>query len=127
MRTMRARPSVWARAAPIVLSALVLAGCAKFYWTRADTTPAQFVVDDHACARQAVGASETIGPAIHRACLKAAGYARDKYYLTPPDDFGARPMSESAERAAADSPRARQSRAALSRFSPGSTSSGSSG
>jgi len=69
---------------------LLLAGCAGYYWTRADTTDEQFYKDSHECAietrpSRSSGVAKIIVDAddFYRACLYARGYRRDKY-VSPP-------------------------------------------
>ncbi len=75
---------------PIALVlALLSTGCAKFYWTRANTTEEQFNRDSHECAKDSSPGPGTtvkeykINSQLYRACLTARGYLRDKYLISP--------------------------------------------
>jgi hypothetical protein len=64
-----------------------LGGCAHYYWTKPDTTAAQFDRDSRECVQEARG-KLTAGPApgtgvdaiesMYRYCLSTRGYARVK-------------------------------------------------
>ena len=75
----------------VVLSAAMLStGCAKYYWTRADTVDAQFHTDSYVCAKDsspgpgtAVKDVRKLNHQLYKACLNARGYQRDKYAFPP--------------------------------------------
>ena len=70
--------------------ALLVSGCAEYYWTRAGTTEEQFYRDSLECALQAsphreAGAKEIrVNDDLYRACLSARGPIRERYGSTPP-------------------------------------------
>jgi hypothetical protein len=78
------------RLALILAVPLLLADCAEYYWTKADTTDEQFYKDSHDCAIEASpprsSGLEKIRvnhDDLYRVCLYARGYRRNKY-VSPP-------------------------------------------
>ena len=75
-----------------MIVALVLgatAGCARYYWSKPESTAEQFDKDSKECAREgaptpAAAAAGIVIDQLYRACLQARGYVREKQWEPPP-------------------------------------------
>ena len=72
------------------MSAVLLAGCGKFYWNKPGATFADFSQDHRECARE-VGISTTaskeyglVPPKLYQFCMKGRGWARAQQVEPPP-------------------------------------------
>ncbi len=76
----------------MVIAALALgglAGCARYYWSKPDSTEEQFKKDSQECSREASPTPAAVATGVvidqlYRACLQSRGYAREKQWEPPP-------------------------------------------
>jgi hypothetical protein len=76
----------------IVLVAIGLIGCGKFYWTKPGGTYEQFDRDSSACARDTspnptAASHGAVAMEAYRACLIARGWTRQQHPVPPPDAY----------------------------------------
>jgi hypothetical protein len=63
---------------------VTMGGCARYYWSKPDSTIEQFARDSQECARQAAAARGAPMDQVYRGCLYTRGYTRDKQMEPPP-------------------------------------------
>src|SRR5256885_1974785 len=73
----------------VIVGALLLGGCAQFYWSKPNGTAEQFDRASRECARDAAptptaAAHGIVDERIYRACLSALGWRREKQWDPPP-------------------------------------------
>src|SRR3989442_2227917 len=82
----------------VIVGALLLGGCAQFYWSKPNGTAEQFDRASPECAREAgtnptAAAHGIVDERIYRACLSALGWRREKQW-DPPSPGGVRGIEE---------------------------------
>ena len=83
-------PARWA--ALVMVVAVGLAGCGKFYWTKPGSTLEEFERDSADCARATslnptAAAVGNVDTRAYRACLTQRGYVRQQHVTSPPDGY----------------------------------------
>ena len=73
----------------VALALAGLAGCARYYWSKAGSTEEQFHKDSQECAREAgptpaAAAAGVVIDQLYRACLQSRGYVREKEWEPAP-------------------------------------------
>ena len=82
------RQVAWASVAAVTVT-LVLAGCARYYWSKPGGLVEQFDRDHAECARETSAnpteaAHGIVNRPLYRACLEARNWVRKKEFDPPP-------------------------------------------
>ena len=73
----------------VLVAAVGLAGCGKFYWGQPGATQEQFDRDSRECAKEAAPSPSAaqygiVYEGFYRACLSGRGWKREQYMKPPP-------------------------------------------